>query len=617
MMMGEVGEMALARQDDCACPFDGPGDTPPVTDPKGACFEGNQRAFLMSRYGQEDINQTLCQSIADAGSGGTAFYALYYLDHKWCGLQWNDPHSLAQDPGVDNIINLCNGLGFPNFADPGVPPESYRCSTCSSSTPKQETPAQSSGFTALSVSSTSKITQPGATKGPPIASASTASLSPSRVDATGTSPPPTATHDTDTFLPTSATTTSATPSRTLPTEAIVAIVVCTTLALVSAVVLLICVLRRRQRQLGEHEGDIRSRISRIVQGFTAADFPQRLISPSHSYYADRPPLTPPLPLRDRKLLPSLLESTSRPNSIASGLPFERYHSNNSQSSCYSSHRQDDKESFPSSPICSPTYNRLEPRQERMHQTAPSLVTSAASLTPEPSSPPYTRLKSPPPVMFTFPSASHDNTTHALHPYPKGRTSSLRNEIVSMTSTNSSNHLTHERHPTSTSTATIALADGADHHLMSTGTSAPTPPSSPVRPRRPHDGPLEIPDLVSPMSTPGSPSPGPPPSKALPPPPLTLRSSPVNTGIGVATTTGVSSERALARSPPEHGQRGPAYQGRRHHSHNRHDRGSAAVERVRGASQDSWGSWEDLTPASLIGRAISPPAGRTVYPYPDT
>lgn len=96
-MMGEVGKMVLAGQDDCACPFDAPGDATPVTDPKDACFEGNQRAFLMSRYGQEDINRTLCQSIADGGAGGTAFYALYYLDHKWCGLQWNDRHSLAQD----------------------------------------------------------------------------------------------------------------------------------------------------------------------------------------------------------------------------------------------------------------------------------------------------------------------------------------------------------------------------------------------------------------------------------------------------------------------------------------------------------------------------------------
>ncbi|KAH8769878.1 hypothetical protein F5883DRAFT_667365 [Diaporthe sp. PMI_573] len=599
-MMGEVGEMVLERRDDCACPFDGPGDAPPVTDPKSVCFEGNQRAFLMSKYGQEDINRALCQSIADDGRGGTAFYPLYYLDHKWCGLQWNDPADLAQDPGVDHIINLCNGFGFPHFVDPG------------------ENPSQSPGFTAFSTSSTSKFGQPATTSELSIISASAASSSPSKVGTTGTALTPTATPYTDSFLPTSAATTPSTPSRALPVEAIVAIAVCTTLALVSAVVLLVCVLRRRQKQLGEHDGDIKSRISRIVQGFTApADSPQRLISPSQSYYTDRPPLTPPLPLRDRKLLPSLLGPNSRATSIVFGPPFERHHSNNSQSSCYSSHRQDDKDSFPSSPICSPTYNRLEPRPERTHQTAPSLVTSAASLTSEPSSPPYTRLKSPPPVMFTFPSSSQDNTTHTVFPYPKGRASSLRNEIASTTSTSSSNYITHERHPNSTGTATISVVDGADNPLMSTSPSAPTPPSSPIRPRRPHDGPLEIPDLVSPLSIPRSPSPGPPPSKALPPPPLSLRPSPGSMGIGVATTTGTGSRRASPQSRPEYGHHGHPYQGRRHLPHNRQYQGSAAADRGRAASRDSWGSWEDLTPTSLIGRAISPPAGRTIYPYPDS
>lgn len=499
-----------------------------------------------------------------------------------------------------------------------MPPESYRCSTCSSYAPKQENPLSSPLFTGLATSSTSTFVQPATTKELPTASTSVASSRPSRLDTTGTALTRTATPYTDSFLPTSAATTSATPGRTIPTEAIVAIAVCTTLALVSAVVLLICVLRRRQKQLGEHDSDIRSRISRIVQGFTApADSPQRLISPSQSYYTDRPPLTPPLPLRDRKLLPSLLGPSSRPTSIVFEPSFERHHSNNSQSSCYSSHRQDDKGSFPSSPICSPTHNRLEPRQERIRQTAPSLVTSAASLTSEPSSPPYTRLKSPPPVMFTFPSSSQDNMSRSIFPYPKGRASSLRNEVASSTSTISSNYRTHERHPNSAGTATTSVVDAADNPSLSTNPSAPTPPSSPLRPRRPHDGPLEIPDLVSPLSIPRSPSPGPPPSKALPPPPLSIRPSTVNMGIGVATTTGTNSGRASPQNRPEYGHRGHPYQGRRHHSHNRHHKGSAAVDRDRNASRDSWGSWEDLTPASLIGRAISPPAGRTVYPYPDS
>lgn len=540
---------------------------------------------------------------------------------------------------VDKIINLCQGsvrcsssvtlrphtdslssLGFPNFVDPGVPPESYQCSTCSASTVKQANPAQSPGFTANPASLTSTSVAPGTTNELSTTSTSAVSPSPSKDETTGAALTHTATPYTDVFLPTStATTPSVTPSRALPTEAIVAIAVCTTLALVSAVILLICVLRRRRKQLGEHDGDMRSRISRIVQGFAApADSPQRLISPSQSYCTDRPPLTPPLPLRDRKLLPSLLGPGSRPTSIVFGPPFETHHGNNSQSSCYSSHRQDDKDSFPPSPICSPTYNRLEPRQERIHQAAPSLVTSAASLTSEPSSPPYTRLKSPPPVSFTFPPSSQDNTTtHPVSPYTKGRASSLRNEITSTTSTTSSNYTLHERHPNSTGTATISVIDAADSPSISTSLSAPTPPSSPIRPRRPHEGPLEIPDLVSPLGTPRSPSPGPPPSKALPPPPLSLRPPPASMGIGVATTTGARAGSASPQSRPEYSLRGHS-QGRHHHRQQRYNQGAAAAEGASAGSRDSWGSWgDDLTPASLIGRAISPPAGRTVYPYPDS
>lgn len=96
-MSGQSGEIILERRDDCACPFDAPAEAPPVTVPKSACFQDCLRAFLMSKYGQEDINRALCQSISDDGGGGTAFYPLYYLDHKWCGLQWNDPDGLAQD----------------------------------------------------------------------------------------------------------------------------------------------------------------------------------------------------------------------------------------------------------------------------------------------------------------------------------------------------------------------------------------------------------------------------------------------------------------------------------------------------------------------------------------
>lgn len=96
-MTGVIAEMVLERRDNCACPFDAPGEAPPRTDPTSACFDGCLQAFLMRKYGQGDINQAVCQNISDSGGGGTAFYPLYYLDHKWCGLHWNDPAALYQD----------------------------------------------------------------------------------------------------------------------------------------------------------------------------------------------------------------------------------------------------------------------------------------------------------------------------------------------------------------------------------------------------------------------------------------------------------------------------------------------------------------------------------------
>lgn len=96
-MTGAIGEMALEQRDDCACPFEAPGEASPTTDPKSVCFEGCLQAFLMRKYGQGDINRAVCQNISDNGGGGSAFYPLYYLDHKWCGLQWNDPAALNQD----------------------------------------------------------------------------------------------------------------------------------------------------------------------------------------------------------------------------------------------------------------------------------------------------------------------------------------------------------------------------------------------------------------------------------------------------------------------------------------------------------------------------------------
>ncbi|KUI58612.1 hypothetical protein VP1G_05918 [Cytospora mali] len=465
-------------------------------------------------------------------------------------------------------------------------------------------------------------------------------------------------------FPTTASTTTVPFSRNqLPTEAIVAIAVCTALAVSGAVLLLCCVLRRRQKQQEDYSSDMRRRISRIMQDITVppASSPQPLISPTQSYTADRPPLTPPLRLRDRKLLPSLLRPLSRPESIVFGSPFDTHHSNYSNSSYYSSQSQKKVDqggggSFPASPICSPTYDKLEPQQEKTHKKAPSsLVNSAMSLSPEPSSPPYTRLKSPPPVGFTFPPRySPDNLYHHQYtgsPPRKGATSSsslLRKANTSTSTTSSDYNQDYQINSKTSSIGTEATVVGPQeqqtHHqqqhstVIFTSRASPTPPSSPTRPRRPHDEPLEIPDLVSPLTTtsPTSPSPGPPPNRALPPPPMpgSGRSSSAASEIGIATTTTTTTtvpnmtSAGTRRSPGSISLRSLQEQEQEEDLDDHHQSsGSSPVEgkRSRTVSRDSWGSWEDTSgDRSIVGVAMSPSlsgslSGRgvgTVFPYPD-
>lgn len=297
----------------------------------------------------------------------------------------------------------------------------------------------------------------------------------------------------------------------ISTQGIVAIAVCTSLAIASAIILLLCVLRRRRKQQEAHsDGNsgetLKSRVSRVANDLTLppADSYQPLISPSHSVKGDhQAPLTPPLRLRDRKLLPSLLRPLSRSDSMLFGPSLADHqrqgHNMSSSSSMYSTNVPGGTPRapslsgpFPSNSVCSPSTSKLEPRQEKMQVAS----TSYSS-----------RLRSPPPVSFT----SHSHTTTGLSP-PELKNSGTRQPF-----NGSYSPLPHEM-------------SGSEQTAISTNPLAPTPPSSPIRPRRPHDEPLEIPDLVSPMRAPITP----PPTRALPPRPLHSTSS-----IGVARTTSVA------------------------------------------------------------------------------
>lgn len=413
----------------------------------------------------------------------------------------------------------------------------------------------------------------------------------------------------------------------MSTQAIAAIAVCTSFAIAAALILLYCVLRRRRKLLEAYSGGMNSRINRLTSEYIplGGDTYQPLISHSHSISGERPPLTPPLRLRERKILPSLLRPLSRSESLVVGPPFETVH--HSSSSLYSTTQslggaKHNALSFPlpptaadaagrmsysfaSPPICASTPKKKEPRQERIQAPVHT------STSPEPpSSPPYTRLKSPPPVSLKFaPHASLDDnktknnsssttttttTTASRSPPPpipaarKGhhRRGTARTPYSSTTTSMSS----------SSSSSSSAAAAAQDYHNSTTTMASNPGSSSPTRPRRPHDAPLEVPDLVTPLSA--SPAPTfPPPTKSLPRPPP----PPASMAIGIARTTG--------HSPPSAAAASAASRSLREASISLH---SLAEQHRR--QRDSWGSWGDddtgtgTVAGRMFGVAFPPAAG---------
>lgn len=322
-------------------------------------------------------------------------------------------------------------LSFSDFAysklvDPGWPSASYSCGLCISKTNGAD---QSSTMSIENVATLSTSLAEASTTSGVVATTDPASTASSVAISTG-SASMTSPSSTDSASA-STSSKSVEPTHQLGTQGIVAIVVCTTLALTSAVLLLLCVLRRRRRQQESLTGSMRSRTSRIINDFnmpTATNSYQPLMSSSHSTASGRPPMTPPLRLRERRLLPSLLRPISRTESLVFGPPFETtpHHSVGSLYSVAPSQGQGassvktasvKRSSFLTSPVCTPTARKLEPRQEKMpahHHHSPKSAAAAALLRvasstssggaepPSPSSSSYIRLRSPPRASLAVP-----------------------------------------------------------------------------------------------------------------------------------------------------------------------------------------------------------------------
>lgn len=458
----------------------------------------------------------------------TSFWSLYWCDMTFCGVAISQDGGLEQDPNVDLIINMCQSNGFSSVLDPGPPSSTYTCQTADASRctarPFAVKPPDSTDSTPVSHHPTVVSSKPrgtaqstdGAEKETTApAEPTTTPLTRTTSATTSSSAPshPLTTAATATHIQIGSNAAGVSPSPNLTTTgsplsagAKVAIGVGSAVALIALVAaVLLCLYRRKRRTKSPHRS-LRTQL-RLAQQVPPSHSPTPLISATHSAASGNAPLTPPLRLRDRRFLPSIL----RPGNRSPSPPLTPLTPAYSPTYSPTTHRlhpgSGNTGVFPASPICSPTTNKLIPRHEsapRVHAGSIGSTHTAATT--------GTSNMAPHSFPTAMPLPGTANSRGSLSSYGTsdrsiitgtGPSSSLRNEI------------SHQYHMPFTAPSPVTGG--------SRGQGTATPPGSPTRPPRPHETPLEIPDLVSPASPtgagPATPSRlGPPPNRSLPPPP---------------------------------------------------------------------------------------------------
>ncbi|KAK4245338.1 hypothetical protein C7999DRAFT_43147 [Corynascus novoguineensis] len=350
------------------------------------CLTNCKAQFMKSVLEGWDVSNGWADGCASLNRGVKVqeFWSLYWCDSTFCGVAINQEGGLGQDPSVDLIINTCHNIGFWGIIDPGPPPPSFRCITeadtvsiCSATvTPTSQTQTTPGRQTDAGGLSTSVGINTQATTTAHLSSTPTVlSLHPESTVSVATvssAPSPS----------------STTTGSSLTGQGKAAIAICSVLAVILLLSILFSWLRHRNRRNESFHRGLRFRQG-IPQDTGATSSPTPLITPVTSALGTRTPLTPPLRLRDRKFLPSILRPGSRspsppltPLTPAHGLqPGGVGGAGPSRL-------------FPSSPICSPTINKLTPRQERStlastpriytnqpHSSRPSSSLSRTAATP--------------------------------------------------------------------------------------------------------------------------------------------------------------------------------------------------------------------------------------------
>ncbi|KAK1496766.1 hypothetical protein CABS01_10915 [Colletotrichum abscissum] len=424
-----------------------------VSDPQ-KCIE-ECRAQVLARvvpgFNGSRYNEVCKHLLADDEDAMNTLWELYCCDATECGVHLSGKPELGQDPSVNLVINVCQGIFAPVIKDPGPPPDDSICpislngpfiNTDMRPSYKTDSRGREPIFTDFGIMATV----------PPEVMPSAASSTASSASKTSAHLTTSATAYPTSFIP------LANQSQThrkdgLPTGTKVAIGTSSAIAFLAIIAFVICLFRRRSRD--DYDHSLKSEIGHPN--------PQPDTSPtplsSHLYSIRegiRTPLTPPPRLQQRRLL-STHVSLERPSiNVNVSIPGTPLGASVEKAGVFSS-----------SPLSTPTptaTNRVPPKYDR-------------------STKPYYGV-SPPPNTFGQGTGGS--------PRFSGKTSSMSSATSGRTATTASN--------------------------VSSIAPRLTPSSWPMRPPRPHEKRLLIPDLVCP---------GPSPACSLPPAPPGSPSSPVS------------------------------------------------------------------------------------------
>ncbi|KAK0634576.1 hypothetical protein B0T17DRAFT_9914 [Bombardia bombarda] len=561
----------VVANDDCACYVDTAGLVKDESRREPiSCLQNCKDQFLRTLspdWSEPSGWVNVCGNLT-SNEPTRRLWPLYWCDSSFCGVWINQTGGVWQDPTVNLIINTCQNYGFHSVLDPGPPPATFACQTGSNG--NEQATCTSWLQASVSTQPTSRIEQESSTTSTSSSPHTTATTTGQTATSTETPTPVLASSTTPAKATTLvATQGSLTSGNSLSAGTKIAIAICSTIVLVALIFLAFLCLRRRQRVKQAFHNHLR--LAECIPSGGGSSTP--LISPansatggSSSRHHQQPVLSPPLRLRDRRiLLPSILRSgTNRSPSPPLTPLTPAYSSPSLKPTHYSSNNNAATASgFPSSPICSPATNKLVPRHERVPPTPRNYTAAAAGGGGlNAGLPPI-----PPQIAFAAPSSRGSlGSYNGSGGSPSATTtfhSSLRTEFPFLSGPRTQ-HQQQQQHN--------------------------TPPKSPPRPPRPHDTPLEIPDLVSPASPPlSSASPlGPPPTRALPPPPPPT--SPTSAGGGNGTNS-PGGMRSPPPPPPPPSSRGVALP---KNPHDFVDIVAAAAAAAKENPRGSWGSWNGMT-----------------------